>query len=71
MADRGYDEDLALWCESQARGALRDAAGAGTSLPIDWENVAEEIQSSGKSQGRELTSRRRVPGMLWPALAEL
>ncbi len=59
MADRGYDEDLALWCESQAR-ALRDAAHAGTNLPVDWENVAEEIESLGKSQARELASRIAV-----------
>ena len=59
MADRGYDEDLAQWCESQAR-ALRDGARAGTNLPIDWENVAEEIESLGKSQGRELASGIRT-----------
>jgi hypothetical protein len=59
MPDRGYDEDLVLWCESQGR-ALRDAAHAGTNLPIDWENVAEEIESLGKSQGRELASRIRI-----------
>ena len=58
MADQGYDTDLALWAEDQAR-ALRDAARAGTNLPIDWENVAEEIESLGRSQGRELASRIR------------
>jgi hypothetical protein len=47
--DQGYDTDLALWCESQAR-ALRDAGQAGTNLPIDWENVAAEIEALGKSQ---------------------
>jgi hypothetical protein len=46
--DQGYDTDLALWAESQAR-ALRDASRASTNLPIDWENVAEEIVSSGQS----------------------
>ncbi len=59
MADQGYDTDLALWAESQAR-ALRDAGHAGTNLPIDWENVAEEIESLGKSQARELASRIAV-----------
>ncbi len=59
MMDRGYDSDLALWAESQAR-ALRDARQAGTNLPIDWENVAEEIEALGKSQGRELASRIRT-----------
>lgn len=57
--DRGYDSDLALWCEDQAR-ALRDAGRAGTNLPIDWDNVAEEIESLGRSQGRELASRIAV-----------
>ena len=59
MPDQGYDADLALWAESQAR-ALRDAGHAGTNLPIDWENVAEEIEALGKSQGRELASRIRT-----------
>ncbi len=54
--DRSYDGDLALWAEDQAR-ALRGAARARINLPIDWENVAEEIESFGKSQGRELASR--------------
>jgi hypothetical protein len=61
MADqaRAYDSDLVLWTESQAR-ALRDAGHAGTNLPIDWENVAEEIEALGKSQARELASRLRT-----------
>jgi hypothetical protein len=56
---QAYDTDLALWAESQAR-ALRDAGHAGTNLPIDWENVAEEIEALGKSQARELASRLRT-----------
>ena len=59
MPDQGYDTDLSLWAESQAR-ALRDAGHAGTNLPIDWENVAEEIEALGKSQARELASRLRI-----------
>ena len=59
MADQGYDTDLALWAENQAR-ALRDAGHAGTNLPIDWQNVAEEIEALGKSQARELASRVRT-----------
>jgi hypothetical protein len=55
MTDRDYGTDLALWADSQAR-ALRDASHAGTNLPIDWENVAEEIEALGKSQARELAS---------------
>ena len=59
MADQEYDTDLALWAASQAR-ALRDAGHAGINLPIDWENVAEEIEAFGKSQARELASRISV-----------
>ena len=55
-ADHGYDTDLVLWAEDQAR-ALRDAASASSNLPIDWENVACEIEALGKSQSRELASR--------------
>jgi hypothetical protein len=54
--DRSYERDLVLWAEDQAR-ALRQAGQTRTNLPIDWENVAEEIESLGKSQGRELASR--------------
>lgn len=57
--DRGYDGDLVLWAEDQAR-ALRSAARSRTNLPIDWENVAEEIEALGRSQGRELASRVRT-----------
>jgi hypothetical protein len=56
MTDRSYDADVVLWAEDQAR-ALRDAARTASNLPIDWENVAEEIESLGKAQARELASR--------------
>jgi hypothetical protein len=54
-----YETDFVLWAEAQA-GALREAARAGTNLPLDWENLAEEIESLGKSQRRELRSRLTV-----------
>jgi hypothetical protein len=57
--EASYDGDLALWAKDQAR-ALRDAGRARVNLPIDWENVAEEIEAFGKSQGRELASRIRT-----------
>jgi uncharacterized protein DUF29 len=50
-----YDQDLVLWSEEQAR-ALRAAAGAGWNAPIDWENVADEIESLGRSERRALAS---------------
>jgi hypothetical protein len=50
-----YDQDLVLWTEEQAR-ALRTAANAGWNAPIDWENVAEEIESLGRSERHALAS---------------
>src|SRR4051812_40338995 len=52
-----YEEDFVRWTEQQS-SALREAAGAGTNLPLDWENLAEEIESLGRSQRHEL--RRRI-----------
>jgi hypothetical protein len=39
---------------------LRDAAGVGANLPLDCENLAEEIESLGRSQRHELRSRIAV-----------
>jgi hypothetical protein len=50
-----YDQDLVLWTEEQAR-ELRAAANAGWNAPIDWENVAEEIESLGRSERHALAS---------------
>jgi hypothetical protein len=52
----GYEEDLFLWSQQQA-AALREAARRGANLPIDWENVAEEIESLGRSDRRDAVSR--------------
>jgi hypothetical protein len=55
-----YDRDFVEWTADQA-AALRRASTAGANLPLDWENLAEEIESLGKSQRRELGSQiRRV-----------
>ncbi len=51
-----YDEDFVLWTEVQAK-ALRDAARTGTNLPLDWENLAEEVEDLGKSRRSELNNR--------------
>jgi hypothetical protein len=53
---RLYDEDFVRWSEEQA-AALRAAARSGANLPLDWENLAEEIESLGISQKHELRSR--------------
>ncbi len=51
-----YDEDFVRWTEVQAK-ALRDAARAGANLPLDWENLAEEVEDLGKSRRSELNNR--------------
>jgi hypothetical protein len=51
-----YEEDFVRWSEEQA-SALRNAARSGTNLPLDWENLAEEVESLAQSQRRELRSR--------------
>ena len=60
MAEAGdlYDQDFLRWTEQQAT-ELRRAAKE-SNLPLDWENLAEEIESLGISQQRELYSRYAV-----------
>ena len=51
-----YEQDFVLWTEEQA-AALRRAKDS--NLPLDWENLAEEIESLGRSDRRELRSQIR------------
>ncbi len=51
----GYDTDFLAWTQEQAR-LLRDAAQDRPNTPIDWENVAEEIESMGRSEANALAS---------------
>jgi hypothetical protein len=51
-----YDQDFVAWAEQQA-AALRAAARTGTNQALDWENLAEEIESLGRSDKRELRSQ--------------
>jgi hypothetical protein len=51
-----YEQDFVRWAETQAE-TLRRAAEDGSNLPLDWYNLAEEIESLGRSQRRELRSR--------------
>ena len=53
-----YDEDFVRWTEEQA-ALLRRARTAGANLPLDWDNLAEEIESLGQSNRRELQSQIR------------
>jgi hypothetical protein len=58
--DELYDQDFLRWTEEQGE-ALRRAKAAGTNLALDWDNLAEEIESLGKSDRRALHSHiRRV-----------
>jgi hypothetical protein len=55
---RLYEEDFYSWTIEQAE-ALRAAGKARLNTPrtIDWEAVAEEIESMGRSEASELGSR--------------
>jgi hypothetical protein len=57
-----YDTDLVLWSREQADLLRRMAAGERVNDQVDWQNVAEEIESLGKSDQREL--RRRIQVIL-------
>ena len=50
-----YDNDIALWAGQQADALRRRAANE-----IDWDNVAEEIESLGRSDKREISNRLAV-----------
>ncbi len=56
-----YQEDVVLWSAEQAH-ALRSAGTArlNTPEPIDWENVAEEIESLGRSERNAVRCRIAV-----------
>ncbi|WP_207459395.1 DUF29 domain-containing protein [Azospirillum sp. SYSU D00513] len=54
--DAKYDRDFYAWTREQAV-RLREAAATGTNLPLDWENLAEEIESLGRSDYRGLASQ--------------
>jgi hypothetical protein len=56
--DELYDADLVTWSRQQAALLRRRAAGHGANDGrIDWPNLAEEIDSLGKAEERELASR--------------
>jgi hypothetical protein len=53
-----YDVDLASWSERQAELLRRRAAGELVNeAEIDWQNIAEEIESVGGNTRRELRNR--------------
>jgi len=56
-----YDTDFYAWTQAQAE-ALRRLGRERINTPdaVDWENVAEEIESMGRSDKREIESRLDV-----------
>lgn len=50
-----YDTDTYTWAKQQADALRRRSANE-----VDWDNVAEEIESVGKSQASELRSRYAI-----------
>ncbi len=54
-----YRTDLVLWSAQQA-AALRSAARERHNILVDWENIAEEIESLGASERRALASHVRT-----------
>ena len=53
-----YDTDILGWSEHQAALLRRRAAGELLNeADLDWSNIAEEIESLGRSDRRELRSR--------------
>jgi hypothetical protein len=51
-----YETDTVAWSEHQA-AALRAAARGGSNQPLDWENLAEEIEDLAKSLRQRLRSQ--------------
>ena len=53
-----YDTDILIWSEHQAALLRRRATGELLNeADLDWSNIAEEIESLGRSDRRELRSR--------------
>ena len=50
-----YESDLYAWTKEQADALRRRASNA-----LDWDNLAEEIESLGTSQRSEVRSRLKV-----------
>lgn len=54
-----YEQDFYAWTQEQA-AALRAEAALRSNAPVDWENLAEEVESMGRSEKREISSRLRT-----------
>ena len=52
-----YDEDIVAWAEQQAQAVRALASRPDLSNALDWENLAEEIESLGRSQIQGVESK--------------
>jgi Domain of unknown function DUF29 len=59
MSDDLYERDFYRWAIEQA-AAVRDKHGELEALGIDWLNLAEELETLGRSEKRELQSRLQI-----------
>ena len=56
-----YEEDITLWSERQGALLRRRASGELVNeAELDWINIAEEIESMGRAEQEQLTSRLAV-----------
>lgn len=60
-ADTLYEDDIVAWAEQQAQ-AIRELVRIRPELSnaIDWENIAEEIETLGRSEWKGVASQFRV-----------
>jgi hypothetical protein len=67
-----YDTDILTWSEHQSALLRRLAAGEQVNAQIDWENVAEEVESVGRDQLHAVESLLRqalihlLKAQAWP-----
>jgi hypothetical protein len=69
-----YEEDILLWSERQGDLLRRLARGERVNDQIDWDNVAEEIESVGRSERHAVGSHliqamvHALKALAWPQL---
>jgi len=49
-----YDADFVLWSADQARLLRAMGGGSALNLPLDWDNLAEEVEALGRSERHAL-----------------
>ena len=72
-----YDTDILIWSEHQANLLRKVANGGATNEKPDWVNIAEEIESVGRSELHAVESLlvqaplRGLKAHAWPLLREV